>query len=132
MTPDDRTADDQTADDQTADDQTAQRADPGSGDLNLVVLSGRLAAPPEVREFASGNRLARFLLTVRTEMPTKRVDVLPVTLWDPPDRLIGASLVPGGRLWASGALQRRFWTTGDGRRSRIEILAEQVFPGEGG
>ena len=28
-------------------------------DLNLVVVSGRLAAPPEIRQFESGSRLAR-------------------------------------------------------------------------
>ena len=38
-------------------------------DLNLVVLSGRLAAPPELRVFESGRRFARYLVTVRSEEP---------------------------------------------------------------
>lgn len=93
-------------------------------DLDLIVLSGRLAAPPELRVFESGARLARYLITTRTEVPRHRVDVLPVTLWDPSDEVL--SLEVGRRVWVVGSVQRRFWSTGDGRRSRLEIVAEQV------
>lgn len=95
-------------------------------DLNLVVVSGRLAAPPEIRQFESGARLARYLVTVRSEEPTRRVDVLPVTLWDPGDDLIDAQPAPGTRVWVAGSVQRRFWSGSDGRRSRIELVADQV------
>jgi single-strand DNA-binding protein len=94
-------------------------------DLNLVVLCGRLSAPPEVREFDGGSRLARYLLTVRSEDP-RRVDVLPVTLWDPPEALIDADPAPGHPLWVAGSVQRRFWAGPEGRRSRLEVVAEQV------
>jgi single-strand DNA-binding protein len=95
-------------------------------DLNLVVLYGRLAAPPEIRQFESGSRLARYLVTVRSEEPHRRVDVLPVTLWDPDDSLIDAEPAPGRRVWVAGAVQRRFWSGPEGRRSRLEVVAEQV------
>jgi single-strand DNA-binding protein len=95
-------------------------------DLNLVVLAGRLAAPPEVREFESGSRLVRYLLTVRTDEPHRRVDVVPVTLWDPPSELIELDPAPGERLWVTGSVQRRFWSAEEGRRSRIEIVASEV------
>lgn len=94
--------------------------------LNLMVVSGRLAAPPEIREFENGSRLARYLVTVRTEEPTRRVDVLPITLWDPQDELIDADPQPGMGVWAAGSVQRRFWSGSDGRRSRIELVADQV------
>jgi single-strand DNA-binding protein len=97
-------------------------------DLNLVVVAGRLAAPPEIRQFESGAILARYLITVRAEAPRIRVDVIPVTLWDPPDELLDADLAPGDRLWVSGSVQRRFWSEPDGRRSRIEVVADQVCP----
>ena len=97
-------------------------------DLNLVVLAGRLAAPPEIRQFESGSRLARYLITVRSEEPVSRVDVVPVTLWDPPDDLLDADPAPGSRLWVCGSVQRRFWSAEEGRRSRIEIVAQQVCP----
>jgi len=99
-------------------------------DLNLVVLAGRLAAPPEIRQFESGSRLVRYLVTVRSEEPSRRVDVVPVTLWDPSDELIDAAPLPGSRLWVAGSVQRRFWSESEGRRSRLEVVADQVCPRE--
>ena len=95
-------------------------------DLNLVIIAGHLAAAPEVRAFESGTRLIRYLVTVRSENPHRRLDVLPVTLWDPPDELLEDDLQPGRRLWAVGAVQRRFWSAPDGRRSRLEVIACHV------
>jgi single-strand DNA-binding protein len=95
-------------------------------DLNLVVLAGRLAAPPEIRTFESGARMVRYLVTVRSEEPRRRVDVVPVTDWNPAavDSARRAHL--GMRLWVAGGVQRRFWDDDTGRRSRLEIVAHQV------
>lgn len=95
-------------------------------DLNLVVLRGRLAADPELRVFDSGTRLVRYLVTVRSEAPRRRVDVVPVTIWDPQDELWDQPGEKGDTVWACGSAQRRFWESPDGRRSRVEIVAEQV------
>ncbi len=95
-------------------------------DFNLVVLSGALATAPELREFDSGARLLRLLVTVRSDEPRKRVDVVPVTLWDPPAELIAEDLQRGRRVYVTGATQRRFWEAKEGRRNRIEIVAEHV------
>lgn len=95
-------------------------------DLNLVVLSGRLAAPPEVRTFDSGSRLVRYLVTCRSDTPKRRVDVLPVTLWDPPPELAATDVAPGTPLWMAGTAQRRFWEGQQGRRSQLEIVAGEV------
>lgn len=97
-----------------------------AGDVNLVVLRGRLAAAPEKREFDGGSRLIRFLVTVKTGMPRRRVDVVPVTLWDPSPQVWDE---PGERddlAWVVGAVQRRFWEGADGRRSRLEVIAEHI------
>ena len=93
-------------------------------DFNLVVLSGRLAAPPELRVFDSGNRLVRYLVTVCTDEPRRRVDVLPVTLWEPTEDDLEAEA--GQRLAVTGTVQRRFWSNPNGRQSRLEVVAEQV------
>lgn len=95
-------------------------------DLNLVVLCGRLATDPEIRTFDSGSRLLRMLITVRAEAPRKRVDVIPVTYWDPPDEIVDDLPERGRRIWVCGSAQRRFWESTDGRRSRVEIVAEEV------
>jgi single-stranded DNA-binding protein len=95
-------------------------------DLNLIVLCGRLAVPPEIKIFESGTRLIRYLVTVRSEEPRRRVDVIPVSMWDPPEELIEETPETGCRIWVCGSVQRRFWEAPDGRRSRIEVVAEQV------
>lgn len=99
-------------------------------DLNLVVLAGRLAAPAEIRQFESGARYVRVLVTVRSEPPKARVDVVPVTLWgdDDNEALLDAlcTTAPGTRLWVAGQIQRRFWSGDEGRRSRIEIVARHI------
>ena len=95
-------------------------------DLNLIVLCGRLAVDAELRTFDSGTRLIRYLVTTRVDYPRKRTDVVPVTLWDPPEDLIDQPGVKGERVWVCGAVQRRHWDAPDGRQSRVEVVAEQV------
>ena len=95
-------------------------------DLNLILLCGRLATDPELRVFDSGNRLLRYLVTIRAEYPKKRVDVIPVTLWNPSDEHVDCGPRKGQRVIVVGSVQRRFWEAHDGRRSRIEVVAESV------
>lgn len=95
-------------------------------DLNLIVLCGRLATDAELRVFDSGTRLIRYLVTVRVDHPRRRVDVIPVTLWDPPAELVDGPGEKGERIWVCGSVQRRYWESPDGRRSRVEVVAEQV------
>jgi single-stranded DNA-binding protein len=95
-------------------------------DLNLIVLCGRLAVDGELRTFDSGARLLRYLVTVRVDHPRRRVDVIPVTLWDPPQDLVDTPGEKGLRVWVCGSVQRRYWESPEGRRSRVEVVAEQV------
>lgn len=95
-------------------------------DLNLVVVCGELVTTPELRAFDSGSRMLRLLIKTAPEGTPQRIDVLPVVLWDPPEDLLTGLPDPGGRVWATGSLQRRFWEGPDGSRSRLEIVAEQV------
>ncbi len=95
-------------------------------DLNLVVLCGRLATDPEIRVFDSGSRLVRLLVTVRAQAPRRRTDVIPVTYWDPSDDFVEELPGRAHRVWVCGAVQRRYWESPDGRRSRIEVVAEAI------
>ncbi len=95
-------------------------------DANIVVLAGHLAATPELRELEGGGRLARYLVTTRTESPHKRIDVVPVILWDPPESALQPEPPPGQRIFVAASVQRRFWEAKGGRRSRVEIVANQV------
>ena len=94
-------------------------------DLNLVVLAGRVAADPEIRTFESGTRMLRLLVTVRSIEPRRRIDVVPVVMWSPDDDVLEA-IGLGQAVWVAGSVQRRFWSSDDGRRSRLEIVAHEV------
>ena len=94
-------------------------------DLNLVVIAGRLASKPEVREFNSGTRLTRLLVTTRVTEPKRRIDVVPVVVWD--DIELPSDLERGDQVWVAGRIQRRFWQEEhSGRISRIEVVAQHV------
>ena len=95
-------------------------------DLNLMVLCGRLTVDGEVRTFDSGTQLIRYLVTTSVTHPRRRVDVIPVTHWDPSPELVANPGRKGDRIWVCGSAQRRYWESPDGRRSRLEIVAEQV------
>ena len=95
-------------------------------DLNLIVIAGRLAADPELTTFASGARLLRLLVTVRSQEPRRRIDVLPVVMWDPADEGVIGELSRGSGVWVAGSVQRRFWSAEAGRTSRVEIVAHDV------
>jgi single-stranded DNA-binding protein len=101
-----------------------------SGDINLVVLNGKLAAQPELRKFDTGNRLLRLLVTTRTENPHRRVDVVPVTLWEDDDNQLmfkhTCETPVGASIYVVGAIQRRFWSSESTRRSRLEVIAQSV------
>lgn len=95
-------------------------------DLNIVVVAGQLATEPEHRTFTTGTTQLRLLITTRTTGPNRRVDVIPVTFWNPPEDLLTEPLERGTRLWVCGTVQRRFWPIESGERSRIEIVALDV------
>lgn len=94
-------------------------------DLNLVVLAGRLAAPPDLRHLESGKTVVRYLVTVRSDKPS-RVDVLPVAMQSDgePDALPLGD--PGTRIFVAGWVRRRFWDPPGAGRSRLEIVARHV------
>jgi single-stranded DNA-binding protein len=89
--------------------------------MNLVVLAGRVATDPEIRTFDSGAQLLRLMVTVKQKHPTRRVDVVPVTYWDPPRKR--------ETVWLTGQLQRRYRESPDGRRSRLELVAHRITVG---
>lgn len=98
----------------------------GTNDFNLVVLCGQLTMEPEYRAYNSGARLIRFLVATRSSEPLRRLDVVPVVIWDPPDELWIRETHRLDRIVVIGTVQRRFWTAPDGREGRIEVVASKV------
>lgn len=99
-------------------------------DLNVLVIAGTLAAPPEIRKFDSGSERAKFLVVVRSDEPRRRVDVVPVIFWNEDHDYEFDDLIPrmerGSRIWIAANIQRRFWSTTEGRQSRLEVVAHHI------
>ena len=95
-------------------------------DYNVTALCGKLIAAPELRTFESGSVLLRILVRVRSETPRRRVDVIPVTFWEPEPKHPLREAKVGDRVFVVGAVQRRFWSGKEGRQSRLEVVAEAV------
>jgi len=94
-----------------------------NNDLNLIVLAGSLAAKPEL----STQGFARILVTTVQESPKRRVDVIPVTAFQQDMDLTKVLAADRGeRVWVAARIQRKFWNSYDGTRSRIEVVALQV------
>lgn len=95
-------------------------------DYNLVVLFGKIAAPPQ--EFDSEPPIRRFKVQVTVE-EDGRIDVIPVIIWDP-DKHLAKGLrraVEGQGVWVTGKVRRRFWPAEYGdRQPLIAILAEHM------
>lgn len=109
-------------------------------DHNEAWLVGRLSGAPDRRTLPSGDEVVSLRMVVRR--PGGGSDTLPVQFGPAPAagrrrgigqvgrRALAAvdRLEDGTRIEVLGAVRRRWWGGPDGRRSRIEVLAEVVRP----
>jgi single-strand DNA-binding protein len=92
--------------------------------VNEVRLAGRLSADPEQRVLPSGDAVWTFRLVVgRPEGASsrQRVDTLDCAVWGGRVRASVSGWCAGDVVEVSGAIRRRFYSTGTGRASRVEI-----------
>lgn len=105
--------------------------------VNEVRIIGRTSGAPERRTLPSGDEVVLFRVVV--PRPTGGADTLPVAVGPAPvagragPGQVGRRLLaqaertrPGDRVEVSGELRRRWWSTGTGSASRIEIRAASV------
>ena len=90
--------------------------------INVVVLIGRLARPPEARELPSGDRLVAYEVTV--DRPGERAETVPVVWMGAPASALDHDV--DERTVVVGRVRRRFFRTGAGTQSRTEVVAELV------
>jgi single-strand DNA-binding protein len=102
---------------------------------NSVTVVGNVTRDPELRFTPSGAAVATFGLAwnrrsqnARGEME-EQVSFFDVTCWRQLAENIAESLTKGTRVIVYGRLEQRSWETQDGeRRSKVEIIADDVAP----
>jgi single-strand DNA-binding protein len=99
----------------------------GSGPSNQVILRGRLSGEPLQRELPSGSVLVGFRLVLareRTPMTAaskQSSDWIECAAWGARVRKQAQSWHEGDQVEVRGSLRRRFFRTGDQRRSSVEV-----------
>jgi single-strand DNA-binding protein len=116
---------------QTKSAETKSRSSVTAGDsvsVNQIVLSGRLAAEPLIRDLPSGDRLISFRLTVARNDPASKVQVDTIDCATSRSSLIDriARYETGQVLALEGSLQRRFWRSPTGPASRYQVMVHAV------
>ena len=108
-------------------DQSAEAASTGAvaGAVNEVRLQGRVSAPPEERVLPSGDAVLTLRLVVARGRPRpgsrQTVDVLDCAVWTARLRRTVAGWGEGDVVEVRGSVRRRFYRSGSGTASRVEI-----------
>ena len=94
---------------------------------NTVALRGRVSSAPVDRELPSGVVISTFRVSVpraRTAMTTgstQTSDWVDCTAWSARSRRSVASWEVGDRVELTGSLRRRFYRSGEGASTRLEV-----------
>ena len=103
---------------------------------NAVTLVGNVTRDPELRFTNTGQATATFGLAVnrmwndrQTNERRESTSFFDVVCWREMAENVSESLQKGARVVVTGRLEQRSWETPDGdRRSKIEIIADEVGP----
>ncbi len=112
--------------------------------FNQVILMGNLTRDPEVRTTPSGQSVCSFSLALnrtwkdQSGQQQEAVDYIDVVAWGQLGERVGQYLQKGRRCLVTGRLQQRAWEQDGQKRSKVEVLANDVTfldsrsEGEGG
>ena len=103
---------------------------------NSVTLVGNVTRDPELRFTNTGQATATFGLAVnrmwndrQTNERRESTSFFDVVCWREMAENVSESLQKGARVVVTGRLEQRSWETPDGeKRSKIEIIADEVGP----
>jgi single-strand DNA-binding protein len=96
----------------------------GSRSRNEVVLRGRVSAPAQERELASGDTIVTARVIVDRDGDTagrQRVDSIDCVAWSPRAQRSLRNWEAGQQVHVEGAIRRRFFRGEAGPVSRVEV-----------
>lgn len=95
--------------------------------MNKVILCGRLGQDPEIKETASGKKLANFSLATNRWQKDAPPDWHRCVAFDKTASIIGDYVKKGSMLLVEGQIQYRSWEDQDGtKRYATEIVVNSV------
>jgi single-strand DNA-binding protein len=110
--------------------------------LNQVTLMGNLTRDPELRQTPTGQNVTSFSLALNRSYKDssgewqEATDYIDIVCWGPLAERVAQYLSKGRRCLVQGRLQSRSWEQEGVKRSKVEVLANDVTfldsRGEGG
>lgn len=112
--------------------------------VNQVILMGNLTRDPELRQTPSGQSVVSFSLALNRAYKDQSgdwqeaTDFIDVVAWGPLAERVSQYMTKGRRALVQGRLQSRSWEQDGQKRSKVEVLANDVTfldgrgEGEGG
>ncbi len=100
--------------------------------LNQVFLMGNLTRDPELRQIPSGQNVCSFSLALNRAYKNssgewqEATDYIDIVAWGPLAERVAQYLTKGRRCLVQGRLQSRSWEQDGQKRSKVEVLANDV------
>ncbi len=100
--------------------------------LNQVVLMGNLTRDPELRQTPSGQNVVSFSLALNRSYKDQNgewqesTDYVDIVAWGSLAERVSQYLFKGSRCLIQGRLQSRSWEQEGQKRSKVEVLANDV------
>lgn len=100
--------------------------------LNQVTLMGNLTRDPELRQTPSGQSVTSFSLALNRNYKDQSgewqeaTDYIDIVCWGPLAERVAQYLSKGRRCLVQGRLQSRSWEQDGQKRSKVEVLANDV------
>ena len=108
--------------------------------LNQVTLMGNLTRDPELRQTPTGQNVTSFSLALNRSYKDasgewqEATDYIDIVCWGPLAERVAQYMSKGRRCLVQGRLQSRSWEQDGQKRSKVEVLANDVtfLDGRGG
>src|ERR1700756_4035700 len=100
--------------------------------LNQVTLMGNLTRDPELRQTPTGQTVTSFSLALNRAYKDQSgewqeaTDYIDIVAWGPLGERVSQYLSKGRRCLVQGRLQSRSWEQEGQKRSKVEVLANDV------
>ncbi len=100
--------------------------------FNQVILMGNLTRDPEIRQTPNGHSVCSFSLALNRSYKsadgswTEATDYVDVVAWGPLGERVAQYLSKGRPCLVNGRLQSRSWEQDGQKRSKVEVVAQDV------